>query len=308
MKKALITGASGFMGQHLFKELDSNGYEVYATARTAELGYIKMNMLDYEEVHSVIRKVRPTHIFHLAGIAFVPTSWKDPRLVFRVNLLGSLNLFEAIRSTEISPVVQIAGSSEEYGLVHENEVPVNESNPLRPLSPYAVSKIAMDFLAYQYFKSYGMKIIRTRAFNHEGYGRGEQYMPSTFAKQIVEIEKGLKEPVIKHGNLTAKRDITDVRDVARAYRMAVEGCEPGEVYNIGSGQVYSAADILEALIKLSTFKGQITLEQDPARMRPSDVKILHCDSTKFREKTGWKPKFPIDKTLSEALRYWREYV
>lgn len=297
-KKVLIDGAFGFVGKHLTAELENNGYEVFGVDRD------KMNVCDYEAVHATIRRIKPDYIFHLAAIAYVPSSWHDPKLVFEVNTIGTLNLLNAVRSVGIDPVIHLAGSSEEFGLVHEDELPINENNPLRPLSPYGVSKIALDMLGYQYHKSYGMKIVRTRAFNHEGYGRGEEYMPSSFAKQIVEIEKKLKEPVIYHGDLTSRRDITDVRDMVRAYRLAVEKCDYGEVYNIGSGECHTVETILKTLIRLSGVK--VEMEVDPARMRPSDVKVLRCDSTKFRQKTGWKPKYTLEATLSEELRFWRE--
>ena len=302
MKRALITGASGFVGKHLIKELESNGYEVFAYDRD------KMNLLDYEAVHSILRKIRPDYIFHLAGIAFVPTSWTDPKLVMEVNTIGSLNIFEAVRSTGLNPVIQIAGSSEEYGLVHEDECPINENNVLRPMSTYAVSKIAMDFLGYQYFKSYGTRIIRTRAFNHEGYGRGEQYMTSSFAKQLVQVAFGMKQ-AIQHGNLKAQRDITDVRDMVRAYRLAVEGGESGENYNIGFGKAYSVQEILDKLIKIgqTRYPGvDFKTAEDASRLRPSDVPLLLCDSTKFRDKTGWKPVYSIDETLLEEVKYWED--
>ena len=301
MIKALITGSNGFVGRHLMNELRESGYEVFGTTR---FGRNKMNILNYEEVRSMIRSVKPDVIFHLAAIAFVPSSWQDPELTFNVNTIGSMNLFNAVRSVGIDPVIQIAGSSEEYGLVHEDEVPMDEDQPLRPLSPYAVSKIAMDYLGYQYNKTYGLKIIRTRAFNHEGYGRGEVYMPSTFAKQVADIEAGKQKPVIKHGNLESKRDITDVRDMVRAYRMATEKCIPGEVYNIGSGKVYTAQQVLDTLVSMSEI--DISFELDPKRLRPSDVKILESNSTKFRNQTGWEPTHKIEDTLSETLRYWRE--
>ena len=304
MKKCLITGGMGFCGKHLTKELEDAGYEVFVTDRDVEPPY-QMDLLNYEQVRNVLYRERPDYIFHLAGISYVPSSWQDPNLVFEVNTLGSLNLFNAVRSVGIDPVIQIAGSSEEYGLVYPDEVPITEENELRPMSPYGVSKIAMDFLGYQYFKSYGMKIIRTRAFNHEGYGRPEAFMTSTFAKQTIEFKQG-KIKTLKHGNLEAKRDITDVRDMARAYRLAVEKCEPGEVYNIGSGTVYTAKEILEKLGKLAGVK--VKTEVDPARSRPSDVPILQCDSTKFRKQTNWKPKYKLENTLSEELRYWKERV
>lgn len=300
MKKALITGATGFVGGHLKAELAGYGYEVVCLGREG------FNLLDYESVHAVIREHKPDVIFHLAAVAFVPTSWKDPEMVFRVNTIGTLNLFNAVRSVGIDPVIQIAGSSEEYGLVLKDEIPINENNPLRPLSPYAVSKVAMDMLGWQYFRSYGMKIIRTRAFNHEGYGRPASYMPSGFAKQIVEIEKRLKEPVIEHGDLTAIRDITDVRDMARAYRLAVERCVPGEIYNIGTGKGYSVSEIIETFRKLSNVKFELKLDQN--RIRPSDVPVLICNNERFVKLTEWKPEFSLQDTLNEELKYWRNVL
>lgn len=299
-KRCLVDGANGFVGKYLVKELVEHEYHVYPMNRD------RMNLLDYEQVHARIREIKPDYIFHLAGVAYVPTSWKDPGLVFDVNTKGSLNLFEAIRSNGIDPVIQIACSSEEYGLVKPEETPIDEWNILRPQSPYAVSKIAMDFLGYQYFQSYGMKIIRTRAFNHEGAGRPKEYMPSGFAYQIAMIEKGKMEPIIKHGNLEARRDITDVRDVAVAYRLAVEKGLAGEVYNIGSGQAYSVKEIIQKLVNMANVK--VELQQDPNRLRPSDVPLLLCDSSKFREQTRWEPKYTLEETLKSELDFWRENV
>lgn len=306
MNKCLITGASGFVGSYLAKELEDANYEVTKTSRFSKLEHeqLKLDILDYEEVYSVIHSLKPDVIFHLAAMAYVPSSWVNPELTFKVNLIGTLNIFEAVRSIGSDTKIHIAGSSEEYGLVKEDEIPINEDQPLRPLSPYAVSKIAMDLLGYQYYKSYGLKVIRTRAFNHEGYGRGQQYMPSNFAKQIAGIIAGKRESIIYHGDLTSKRDITDVRDMVCAYRLAIEKCELGEVYNIGSGNAYTAGEILDLLIQISGVKA--VKKEDPQRMRPSDVKILECDSTKFKKQTGWEPKYKIEDTLKEILRYWKE--
>lgn len=189
-------------------------------------------------------------------------------------------------------------------MVKLDEVPIKESNPLRPLSPYGVSKVAMDFLGYQYFKSYGMKIIRTRGFNHTGPRRGDVFAESSFAKQIAEIEKGKKEPVIMVGNLEAERDYTDVRDMVKGYLLAAEKGEPGEVYNICSGKAVKIKKVLDILLSFSKIK--VEIKQDPARMRPSDVPILLGDSTKFRRKTGWKNTIPFEKTMEDLLNYWRE--
>ena len=205
------------------------------------------------------------------------------------------------------PIIQIAGSSEEYGLVYENELPIKETNPLRPLSPYAVSKVSQDYLGYQYFKTYGLRIIRTRAFNHSGPRRGEVFVDSNFAKQVAKIEIGKQQPVIKVGNLEAIRDFTDVRDVVVAYWLATEKCEPGEVYNISSGQGWAIKDVLNKLVELSK-RDDIKIEADPARMRPSDNPILIGDSTRFRQVTGWQPKITYEQTLKDMLDFWRQRV
>ena len=303
MKRVLVTGADGFVGRHLSKELTDSGYEVFNTDR---FGSLKMDILNYDETRFVLEKLRPDYIFHLAAVAYVPSSWQDPELVIKTNTIGTLHLFDAVRSVGINPTIQIAGSSEEYGLVLPDELPIKETNPLRPLSPYAVSKIAMDYLAYQYFKTYGMKIIRTRAFNHEGYGRGEQYVTSTFCKQVVQIEKGLIPPIIYHGDLSSERDFTDVRDMVRAYRLAAELGIPGEVYNIGSGEKHTIQEVLDIVMKMSYVP--VTDDIDFKRMRPSDVKVLQCDHSKFSNITSWTPVYNLEETLSECLRYWREKI
>ena len=202
--------------------------------------------------------------------------------------------------------IQIACSSEEYGLVQPEETPIREDNPLRPLSPYGVSKVAQDLLGYQYHQSYDLHVVRTRTFNHEGPRRGESFVLSNFAKQIAEIEQGLKAPVVEVGNLDAIRDFTDVRDVVRAYVLALDACTPGDVYNIGSGNTWRIGDALEKMLGFSS--ANIQVKQDSARMRPSDVPILHCDATKFKAQTGWKPEIPFEQTLRDTLDYWRQRV
>ena len=188
----------------------------------------------------------------------------------------------------------------------KNEVPIKETNPMRPLSPYAVSKLAMDYLGYQYHQSYQMNIIRTRGFNHTGPRRGEVFAESSFAKQIAEIEKGKREPVVHVGNLEARRDYTDVRDMVRAYYLAVQKCDPGEAYNIATGKAWKIKDVLDLLTGMSKVK--VEIKPDPTRMRPSDVEVLIGDNTKFVTKTGWKPEIPFEKTMSDLLNYWRENV
>lgn len=316
-KKALITGIAGFVGSHLAELLLSKDFEVSGLSRPrSKMDHIEpiknklhlydADLLDSHSLYTTIQKIKPDYIFHLAAQSFVPTSWGSPAVTLEVNIVGSANLFEAVRQVGIDPVIQIACSSEEYGMVHEDEVPIKETNPLRPLSPYAVSKLAMDYLGYQYYESYKTRIIRTRGFNHTGPRRGDTFAESTFAKQIAMIEKGKQEPVIYVGNLDAKRDYTDVRDMVRAYLLAVEKCDPGDVYNIATGSAIKIGDMLDMMLKMSKVK--VEIKADPARMRPSDVPILIGDSSKFQNKTGWKPEIPFEKTVEDLLNYWRERV
>ena len=316
-KRALITGITGFAGSHLAELLLEHNFDVWGTARprskTDHIESIRgkihledADLLDSHSLYAIISKIKPHHIFHLAAQSFVPTSWASPAVTLEINIVGSANLFEAVRQASIEPVIQIACSSEEYGLVYPNEVPITEENPLRPQSPYAVSKIALDYLGYQYFSSYKMKIIRTRGFNHTGPRRGDTFVTSNFAKQVALIEKGKQEPVIWVGNLEAQRDWTDVRDMVRGYLLAVEKGEPGEVYNICTSKAVKVGDMLNMLIKMAKVK--VKISPDPARMRPSDVPVLRGDNSKFVQKTGWKAKISFEKTMEDLLNYWRERV
>lgn len=320
--KVLITGITGFVGSHLAEYcLNMPDVQVFGTVFSHHLGdelkriekikdkieLFECNLTNRIAVQRVLEKVKPDKIFHLAAQSFVPVSWQSPEDTLLNNIMSELNIFEAARELKINPVIQIACSSEEYGLVFENELPIREENMLRPLSPYGVSKVAQDTLATQHYHSYGLKTVITRAFNHEGPRRGEQFVTSNFAKQIVEIEKGKKEPIVYVGNLEAKRDYLDVRDVVHAYWLATEKCKFGEPYNICSGKAWTIQSVLDLLISKSTNKS-ITAKQDPARMRPSDVQVLLGDCTKFKNQTGWDPVIPFEKTLEDTLNYWRENV
>lgn len=315
--KVLITGITGFVGSHLAEYALSKGAEVYGSIRWRSnmenilhilnhLHLIECDLRDASSVLALINKVKPDYIFHLAAQSFVPTSWHAPAETLFNNIISQVNILEAVKIARLDPLIHIAGSSEEYGYVLPDELPIKESNPLRPLSPYGVSKVAQDLLGYQYYKSFGLRIIRTRAFNHTGPRRPEVFALSGFAKQIAEIERGIREPVILVGNLEASRDFTDVRDVVRAYWLALEKGEPGEVYNIASGRAIKIGDGLKMLLSFSQISAEI--RQDPAKSRPSDVPILCGDATKFKERTGWSPQIPFEQTLKDLLNYWREKV
>ena len=341
--KVLVTGITGFAGSHLAEYLLTlDGVEVYGAcrwrsrldnlsdlARAGRLNnVVEENISSAETLHRLARpkaanlihgdisdptsmrrlleSVRPDRIFHLAAQSFVPASWNAPAETFHINTIGQINLFEAILSAGLSPLVHIAGSSEEYGLVYENEVPMKETNPLRPLSPYAVSKVAQELLAWQYFRSYGLKAVVTRGFNHTGPRRGEVFVTSTVAKQIAQIEKGYRPPILYIGDTGSKRDWTDVRDVVRGYWLALEKGVPGEVYNLGSGSTRTIQEMMD--IQLSMSEVKIEVRQDPARLRPSDVRILWSDISKFQRQTGWQPTIPFTKTMQDLLDYWRARV
>lgn len=318
MKRVLITGITGFVGSHLAEYLLNKNVEVYGTVRwrskTENIEHIKdkiklleADMRDGHSLEVAVNESEPDYVYHLAAQSFVPMSWRAPTDTLETNIIGIVHLFEAIRKSKFDPKIHVAGSSEEYGMVYPNEVPIKETNPLRPLSPYGVSKVSQDKLSYQYHKSYGLKIVVTRAFNHTGPRRGDVFVSSNFSKQLAEIEKGLKKPVIEVGNLEAKRDFSDVRDVVKGYWLALQKCDFGGVYNICSGKAISIKELLDLILSFSKVKG-IKIVKDPTRMRPSDVSILQGDFTKFKSKTGWKPEIPLEKTIEDLINYWRGKV
>ena len=315
--RALITGISGFAGSHLAEFLLNKGYKVYGTFYDKSTfsnlnGFIDRIILyqcdfrNYDILKKIIGKVKPDEIYHLVAISFVPTSLNDPKLTFDTNLYGTLNLYQAIIDLKMNPMILFVGSADEYGLVNENDLPIKEECPLRPINPYSVSKASADYLSYFYFKSYDLNIVRVRPFNHIGPRQSPEFVCSNFAKQIVEIEKGMKEPVIMVGNLEAKRDFTDVRNMVKAYWLVIQKGEAGEVYNICSERAIQIKELLNNLLELSSKK--IEVMKDPQRMRPSDNPVLQGDCSKFRRRSGWKPKIPLDKTLKDILECWREIL
>lgn len=325
LMRALVTGANGFVGSHLIENLIACGAEVHAMIRSFRSDYANLEHLDAQKfsVHTadltdeaavadLIKSVKPTHIFHLAAQSYVPSSWEAPHATLAANINGTLNLLEAVRRHAPTARVQIAGSSEEYGRVEAEECPITEEQPLRPLSPYGVSKVAADMLARQYAASYGLNIVVTRGFNHTGPRRGLVFAESDWARQIALIEVGELSPVIMHGNLNAVRDYTDVRDMVRGYILAIEKGKPGQVYNLCSGPSASVPMrvVLESLIALArpAARRSIELRLDPARSRPSDVLRLIGDGSRARAELGWVPTITLGETLVDLLDYWRGQV
>jgi GDP-4-dehydro-6-deoxy-D-mannose reductase len=315
MRRVLVTGVTGFAGSHLVDYmLTRDDCQIFGIqrwrSRTENIEHfadritmLECDLRDATSTRDTLEKVKPDWIFHLAAQSFVPTSWIAPTESLTTNVLAQVNLFEAVRHLGLKCRIQLACSSEEYGLVHADETPIRETNPLRPLSPYAVSKVAQDLLGYQYWMSWKLDSVRTRGFNHEGPRRGPVFVASDFAKQVADIEKGKKPPVLSVGNLESRRDFTDVRDMVRAYWLALEKCEPGEVYNICRGRAWSIQEVLDLLLGMT--KTKIEVRQDPARLRPSDVPVLLGDPAKFKKATGWEPTIPFEQTLRDMLEYWR---
>lgn len=310
---AFITGVTGFAGSHLAEYLIKNeDIEVHGIRRprsrsefhNPDVRYHEADILDLTSLMALFKEWKPDYIFHLAAQSDVALSWKAPVSTFEANIFGTLNVLEAVRLASPDSVVHVAGSSEEYGYVVSTDCPIDENQPLRPQSPYAVSKVTADLLAQQYRASYCSRTIITRAFNHTGPRRGENFVTSKIAKQCALIMLGKSEPVLTLGNLEAVRDFTDVRDMVRAYWLAANVGQYGVPMNIGSGHGYKIQTVADLLIKLSG--KEITIKQDPQFMRPSDVPLLICDNTLVMMRTGWKPQIKFDQTMKDLLDYWCE--
>ncbi len=316
--RILITGITGFVGSHLAELALARGVDVIGSLRWRSktehiehirdrLTLVESDLRDLLSVRTVLEQARPDWIIHLAAQSFVHASWSTPVETFTTNVVSQMNLFEAMRQLGSKARFLVIGSSEEYGLVHPDELPVRESNALRPLSPYAVSKVAQDLMGWQYFKSYGMHIVRSRAFNHTGPRRGDTFATSNFAKQVAEIEAGRREPVVHVGDLKPTRDFSDVRDIIQGYWLLLERGAPGEVYNLCSGVDWSIERVLNFFIERSRARN-IEVRQDPARLRPSDVPVLRGSAEKAERAVGWRPAIPLEKTLTDLLEYWRQRV
>jgi GDP-4-dehydro-6-deoxy-D-mannose reductase len=313
MRRILITGATGFVGRHLVEHLSSqNSFEIYGTSlsdsKTSDkINLEKIDLQDSGLVQVLIEKIKPDQIYHLAAFTSPADSFQNPTPVVLGNIEIQMNVLNALRKLEMfSTKVLVVSSGEVYGMVEQSDLPIDEGTRLQPANPYAVSKVAQDFLGLQYSLSYKMDIVRVRPFNHIGPGQSSSFAVSAFSEQIAKIEKEKQEPVMKVGNLSAKRDFTDVRDIVRGYALLMEKGEKGEVYNIGSGESKSTKALLDALLSLTDKK--IIVEEDPARMRPIEVAEVCCDYSKLNSLTGWKPEIPLEKALKDTLDYWREIV
>ena len=314
--RALITGISGFVGSHLAEYLlEHTDWQVAGTVYGPEdniehlrdrLELYPAELSELETVTSVIEQAKPDYIFHLAAQPLVSLSRRDPWATLANNIRLQLNILEAVARLGSTTRIQVVGSSEEYGLVQPDELPIKETNPLRPTSPYAVSKVAQDMLGLQYHLSHKLFTVRVRPFNHIGPRQRLGFVAPDFARQIAEAEAGLQGPVIQVGNLEPQRDFSDVRDVVRGYHLLITQGEPGEVYNLGSEQARLVRELLEKLMAMS--KVPITIEQDPERLRPTDVPVMVSDCTKLREQTGWRPRISFEQSLQGVLDYWREQV
>ncbi len=303
---ALVIGAGGFVGSYLLRELQERGKTVGATklplesVRVPGCEVFDLDLMNENAIRNLLMAHRPAQIYHLAAQSSVSVSWKDPQLTVDVNIKGVLHLLDAVRSVEdYYPRILLVGSGEEYGYIREGACPISEEEPLHPGNLYAVTKACQNMIGSVYARAYGMGIVMVRAFNHIGVGQTPVFVAADFALQIAEMEAGFRPPVMKVGNLAAKRDFSDVRDVVRAYALLMEKGRAGETYNVGSGHAISIEELLETLLDLST--QSVAVEQDPARMRPSDVPVIEADIRKLQEDTGWQQEYPLRETLLSML-------
>ena len=311
--RALIIGAGGFVGRYLIQELvESRGWDVCATKLpseqiSAEKCEVRdLDILNESAISELLADIKPDFIFHLAAQSSVAVSWKRPALTVDINIKGCVNILEAIRACGLSSRVLLIGSAEEYGYAADRDIPVDESVVPEPGNIYAITKYTQNMIGNLYHKAYDMDIITVRAFNHIGPGQLPQFVVADFCKQAADIEAGRQEPVIRVGNLSAKRDFTDVRDIVRAYaELAVKG-RSGETYNVGSGKAVTIQSILDKICELSSAK--INVEIDKNKFRPADIPKIEADISKITKDTGWRPVISFEKTLNDTMNYWRNLI
>ena len=311
--KALIIGAAGFVGNYLINHLQNDcKWSVSVTKlenETIEHEGIDIHNLDILNIQSIIdllNSIKPDYIFYLAAQSSVALSWKNPNLTVDINIKGAINLLDAIRALDYKPRIILIGSGEEYGKIKPEETPVNEDNAVRPGNMYAVTKATQNMIGTLYAQAYDMDIVMVRAFNHVGPNQNPMFVVADFCKQVAEIEAGKQEPVIRVGNLAARRDFTDVRDVVKAYSLLIEKGKKGEIYNVGSGMAVSIEEILNKI--LSRSNKEISVEVDQTKLRPLDVPTIEADTRKLVNCTGWKRTIPLEKTISDTLEFWRKNV
>ena len=279
------------------------GHDVVAVPDSRPGTFELCDVRDPVQFKKAVSRFRPDRIFHLAAQSYPTVSLTHPRETMDINATGTINLYECLRETEISPVVVVACSSAEYGLVARENLPVKEEHPLRPLHPYGVSKVAQDLLAYQYFANYGIPSIRIRLFNTTGPGKiGD--LCSDLTKRAIEIESGLRGGSLLVGNLSTRRALLDVRDMVRALWLASERCEAGEVYNVGGDQLYTAQEVIDAI--RPGVRVEFRIEQSPSLMRACDEPVIAGNVSKFRQATGWAPEISLSETLDDMLGWWRD--
>lgn len=314
--RALITGINGFVGGHLAEHLLALGrHEVWGLTRAPgrlqpflrdRVHEVHADLSDPEATMAAVVAAQPVIIYHLAGQPFVPESFRDPAGTLSTNTLGALHIFLTLIEYRIRARVVVVGTNEEYGTITADDLPIGEATPLRPANPYGVSKAAQSLLAQQYHLSHGLDVVRVRPFTHIGPRQNERFVTAAFARQIARIERGLQPPVVQVGNLSARRDFTDVRDMVRAYALLAEHGEPGAVYNAGSGQAVMVRELLDYLLEASSARVEVRL--NPELMRPIDIPLVVCDATRLRERTGWEAQIPLRQTLADILEHWRVEV
>ncbi|GAC1325087.1 MAG: GDP-mannose 4,6-dehydratase [Chloroflexota bacterium] len=311
--RALITGVGGFVGRHLVDHVSAEGDHVFGLGRESDVIDVRADVTvcaadlsDRSAVEAFVRQARPEAVYHLAAQSSPRVSLSDPWATISNNLIGQINLLESLLSAGIKPRVLVVGSSDEYGPVRPEDVPTHEHVELRPATPYAVSKVGQDVMGFQYFAQHELPVIRVRPFNHTGPGHDARFVIPSFARQLAQIELGLREPVLRTGNLSVERDFTDARDMVRAYRLALVAGVPGDVYNLGRGHSMRLGDMVDELISLC--RVPVQTREDPALMRAIDVPRQVADSRKFTALTGWEPRIPWHTTLADTFDYWREKV
>lgn len=308
--KALVIGGGGFVGPYLVRHLtDDCGYEVTVTKTEKEQlvmdnAVVKnLDILDIGQIVGLLKAEQPDYIFHLAAQSSVAYSWKNPTLTIDVNIKGCVNLLDAVRQLDKKPRVLLIGSGEEYGHIKEGECPIVEDNTVRPGNIYAATKACQNMLGKIYSDAYGLDIMMVRAFNHIGPNQTPMFVVADFCKQVADIEKGRQESVIYVGNLSAKRDFTDVRDVVKAYALLVEHGRRGETYNVGTGHAIAISQILDEIVAMSDTAIEVKVDEN--KLRPVDVPIIEPDIDKIKSEVGWQPVISLEQTLKETLEHWR---